>query len=53
MLLTPELFTNNIPMSPSQYITAKKSSARKALRQFLGSLDVKHKTDVHSLGDFI
>ena len=31
---TPEEFTDNSPMSPSQSVTVKKPSARKPLRQF-------------------
>ena len=50
MVSTNEIGTDNSPMSPSQYVTVKKSSARKSLRQFLEALDVKHKTAVCRLG---
>ena len=43
---TPEGFTDNIPTSPSQSVTLKNPSARKSLRQFLDTLEVKPKTYV-------
>ena len=46
MVSTPEGFTVNRPMSPSQYVMVKKPSARKSLRQFLYTLEVKYKTAV-------
>ena len=46
MVSTPEVFTDNGPMSPIQSVTVKNISARKSLRQFLVTLEVKPKTDV-------
>ena len=50
MVSTPGLFTNNSPMSPSQSMTVKHSSAIKFLLQFSEALDVKHKTAVRWFG---
>ena len=47
MVSTTEIFTDNSPISSTQYGTLKKSSARKPLRQFLELLDVKHGTVLH------
>ena len=38
MVYTPVVFTDNSPMSPSQYMTMKNTSTRKSLRQFLDTL---------------
>ena len=38
MVYTPVVFTDNSPMSPSQYMTMKNTSTRKPLRQFLDTL---------------
>ena len=46
MVSTPEGCTNNTPMTPNPYVSDKSSSARKSLRQFIDTLDVKHKTAV-------
>ena len=46
MVLTPEEFTDNSPIPPSQSVTVKYSSARKSLHQFSESFDIKPKTDV-------
>ena len=46
MVCTPVLFTDNSPISPSQYVTVKIPSARKSLHQFLDILEVKPKTGV-------
>ena len=46
MVSDPKVFTENIPMSPNQYVTVKNPSARKSLNQFLYTLDVKPKTAV-------
>ena len=46
MVSTPELFTYNSPMSPSQSVTVKNLSAIKSLRQFLDTFEVKPMTDV-------
>ena len=48
MISTPEVFNNDIPMSPSQYVIVKKPIVGKSLRQFLESLDVKPNTYVRS-----
>ena len=37
-------------MIPNPYVSTKILSARKLLRQFLDTLDVKHKTEVCRLG---
>ena len=47
---TTDGFTKNSPISPSQSMNVKKPSASKSLCQFLESLDIKHKNDVHRLG---
>ena len=47
MVYTPEGFTENSPISPSQYVTVKNPSAIKSLRQFLDTLEVKPKTYAH------
>ena len=44
MVSTPEVFTDNIPMSPIQYVTVKNPSAIKSLHQFLDTLKVKPNT---------
>ena len=46
MVYNPEGFTDNCQMSPRQYMTSKKHSAIKSLRQILEALEVKPKTDV-------
>ena len=46
MVYTPELFTDNSPMSPSQYGDCENPSARKSLSQCLDTVEVKPKTDV-------
>ena len=38
MVYIPEVFNDNIPMSPSQSMTMKKKSTRKSLCQFLHTL---------------
>ena len=50
MVSNPEGFTDNSSMSSGPYTTVKKPSARKALRQFLEVLDVKHRTSARRLG---
>ena len=47
MVYTPEVFTDNSPILPSQSVTVKKPSAIKSLCPFLDKLEVKPKTDVH------
>ena len=47
MVLTPEIFTYNSPMSPGPPMIVKKFSARKLFRIFTEVLDHKNKTDVH------
>ena len=44
IIYTPEIFTDNGPMSPSQSVTVRNPSAIKSLRQFLDTLEVKPKT---------
>ena len=46
MASTPEVFTDNSTMSPSQYVTMKNTSAIKSIRQFLDTLEFKPKTDI-------
>ena len=43
---TPEVFTENRTILDSQYVTVKSPSARKSLRHFLETLEVKPKTSV-------
>ena len=50
MVSTPEGCTDNIPMTPSLYVYTKNPSARKLLRQFTETLDVKHKIAACMLG---
>ena len=50
MVSTPEVFTDNSPMSPRPSTTVKKPSARKSLRKFTGILNVKHETAVCRFG---
>ena len=50
MFSTPEGCTSNIPMTTNPSVSIKNSSARKSLRKLSETLDVKHKTSVHSLG---
>ena len=50
MVSTPEGYNINIPMTPNQYDSTKNPSARKSLRQFSETLDVKHNTAVCRLG---
>ena len=42
MVSTPVIFSNNIPISHSQYVTVKNPSEKKSLRKFLEALDVKY-----------
>ena len=49
MVYTPEKFTDNSPMSPGHFFTFKNTSARKSLRTFTETLDVKNKTAVSSV----
>ena len=46
MVSNPEGFTDNSPISPSQSVTVKHTSARKTLKQFLDTLEVKPNTAV-------
>ena len=46
MVSDPEVFTDNSPMSSSQSATVKNPSARKSLRHFSDTLEVKLKTAV-------
>ena len=46
MVSTHEGCTQNSPMTPTSYVSTKNTSARKPLREFTETLDVKHKTDV-------
>ena len=50
MVSTTEGCTKNILMKPNPYLSTKNPIARKSLRQFSETLDVKHKTSFHSLG---
>ena len=51
MVSTPEVCTNNSPMTPNPYMSTKTTSARKALYQFTETLYVKKKTDVRRFGE--
>ena len=42
MVSTPDVFTDNSPLSPDSDVYVKNPSARKSLHQFLESLDVKN-----------
>ena len=46
MVSTPEIFTENSPMSPGPYMTVKNPSARKSLRLFNEYFSFKKKTAV-------
>ena len=46
MVSNTEVFTENSPMSPSQYVAVRNTSAIKPLRQFLDTLEIKPKTYV-------
>ena len=46
MVSTPELLTNNIPMSSVPYVPVKQPNARKSLRQFSETLNFKPNNDV-------
>ena len=50
MVSTPELLTENSPITVGKVIMQKKPSARKFLSQFLVLLDVKQKTAVLRMG---
>ena len=50
MVITPEVFTDNIPLSCGPYITVKQTNANKLFGQFSETLDIKTKTAVHRLG---
>ena len=50
MVSTTEVCTDNSHISPNQYEPTKNPSARKSLRPFLGSLDVKYNTAARGLG---
>ena len=50
MFSTPEIFTDNIPMSPGPSVNVRKSSAIKSIRLFTEFLDVKNKTAVQRVG---
>ena len=50
MVSTPELFTNNSPMSPSQYVNVEKPMERKFIHQFYEALDIKHNNFVLRVG---
>ena len=47
MVSTPDEGTDNIPMSPSQYVTLENPIAIKLLRPFLEALDIKNNSAVH------
>ena len=51
MVSIPEGFTESIPMSHTQYVTVKNPSARKSLRHFLDTFEVKPKTNVRRFCD--
>ena len=46
MVSTPGVFTDNSPISPSQYISVKVLSSIKSLRHFLDTFKVKPNTAV-------
>ena len=46
MVSNSEIFTDNSPMSSSQYLTVENPSAKKLFCQFLDTLEVKPKTAV-------
>ena len=43
MVSTTDVFTENRPISPVPYVTAKNPSERKSLHKFTQVLDVKYK----------
>ena len=49
MVSTPEGFTDNSTISPSQYVIVKNPGARKSIRKFSEALEVKYKTPVRRL----
>ena len=51
MVSTPEVFTNDIHISPMTSTLVKKPSARKSLCFFATVLDVKKKTATRRCGD--
>ena len=50
MVSTPEVCTNNFLMKHNPYVSSKNHSARKSLRQFTETFNIKHKTAVQRLG---
>ena len=52
MISTPEVCTNNSLMKPNPYVSTKNPSARKSLRQFTETLDVKHNNAYRRLGAY-
>ena len=49
MVSTPDIFSENIPISSGLYVSIKQTKARKSLGNFATTLDVKPKTAVHRL----
>ena len=52
MVSTPEGCNTNSTMSPNQSESTKNPNARKNLRQFSETMDVKHNNDVRRLGAY-
>ena len=50
MVSTPEVCTNNSLMKHNPSVSSKKHSARKSLRKFTETFNIKHKTAVQRLG---
>ena len=50
MVSTPEVFTNNSPISPMTLSPVKKISARKSLCVFTNVLDINKKTAYRRVG---
>ena len=50
MVSKPEGCTNNSTMKPNPYVSTQNTSSRKPLRQFIETMDVKHKTNIRRFG---
>ena len=50
---TPEVCTNNSPMTPYPFVSTENTSARKPLCQFTETFNIKHKTSVQDLMQLI
>ena len=50
MVSTPDVFTDDIPMSPGTHMILRKPSTRKSLFLFTEVLDIKNKTTVRRVG---